>query len=59
MQLSLTDDEAVLLRDVLNRYLPSLREEVYKTENYAMRQDLKADEVLLKDLITRLNGSSD
>jgi hypothetical protein len=54
MQLSLTDDEAVLLQHVLNRYLPSLREEVYKTENYEMRQELKADEALLKELIGRL-----
>ncbi len=56
MQLSLTNDEAALLQNVLDRHLSLLREEVGKTENYAMRQDLKADEALLKGLIARLHA---
>lgn len=57
MQLSLTDPEAALLRNVLDRHLSLLREEVYKTENYRMRQELKADEELLKGIIGRLQPS--
>ena len=56
MQLSLSDDEAALLQNVLDRHLSLLREEVGKTENYQMRQELKADEALLKGLIARLQA---
>jgi hypothetical protein len=58
MQLSLTDEEAALLRNVLERHLSLLREEVGKTENYQMRQELKADEALLKGLIARLQTAA-
>ncbi|MGH2611376.1 MAG: hypothetical protein ACRDHF_20050 [Tepidiformaceae bacterium] len=58
MQLSLTADEATLLRNVLDRHLSLLREEIGKTENYQMRQDLKADEALLKGLIARLQTAA-
>ncbi len=58
MQLSLTADETTLLRNVLDRHLSLLREEIGKTENYQMRQDLKADEALLKGLIARLQAAA-
>jgi hypothetical protein len=54
MNLELTDDEVVLLHRVLENYLPTLREEVYKTEKFEWRESLKQDEVLLKSLIARL-----
>jgi hypothetical protein len=57
MRLSLDDREAALLRNVLDRHLSSLKEEVYKTENFQMRQELKADEALLKGIIARLEPS--
>jgi hypothetical protein len=54
MDLSLTEEEARLLQHILSRYLPELRDEVYKTENYQWRQDLKHDEEVLKALIAKL-----
>ncbi|MEX0784184.1 MAG: hypothetical protein WD557_16200 [Dehalococcoidia bacterium] len=58
MQLSLTNDETALFRNILDRQLSLLREEVGKTENYQMRQDLKADEALLKGLIARIHAAA-
>jgi hypothetical protein len=54
VELKLSQGEASLLTRVLTNYLPDLREEVYKTENYEWRESLKADEVVLKSLIARL-----
>ena len=54
MKLDLTDEELQLLRQMLKNRLPDLREEVYKTERYDWRQELKQDEVVLKGLIAKL-----
>ncbi|HEY7270912.1 MAG TPA: hypothetical protein VH951_13890 [Dehalococcoidia bacterium] len=56
MELHLDEDELAVLRAVLGRYLPELREEVYKTENYDLRQALKKDEEVVKALIERVGG---
>ena len=58
MDLTLTTDEAALVRNILDRHLSLLREEIGKTENYNMRQDLKGDEVTLKALLQRLEGAT-
>ena len=57
MQLDLNEDEASALVDALNYYIPQLREEIGKTENYDMREDLKAQEGTLTALIAKLGGS--
>lgn len=54
MNLSLESNEAALLRQILTTYVANLREEVYKTENYDWRQELKQDEETIKRLIVRL-----
>lgn len=54
MQLILQPEEAALLKRVLATYLSDLRAEVYKTENYDLRQDLKRDEAALKAILARL-----
>lgn len=54
MQLDIDAKEADLLKRVLDRYLGDLRAEIYKTENAAMRADLKGDEVMIKALLGRL-----
>ena len=54
MQLSLTDDEKGALIEILNQVLPNLREEVYKTESFDYREQLKRQEALIKGLLTRL-----
>jgi hypothetical protein len=56
MELQLTPEELELVTRIFKNYLPNLREEVYKTENYDWRQALKQDEVVLKGLIQRLEA---
>jgi hypothetical protein len=53
VELKLNDDEARLLARILKNYLPDLREEVYKTENFEWRESLKQDEQILKALIAK------
>ena len=55
MQLTLNDRQVDLLSRILRNYLPELRGEVYKTENYDWRQELKADEAVIKELIALLD----
>ena len=54
MVLRLSPAEHRVLSELLSNALGNLREEVYKTENYDWRQDLKQRELLLKDLLGRL-----
>ncbi|HEY3110051.1 MAG TPA: hypothetical protein VGL23_14910 [Chloroflexota bacterium] len=54
MELVLTDEEVRLLRDVLTNHIGDLRSEITHTERYALRQDLKHDEELLRALVARL-----
>lgn len=56
MELTLSGEEHTLLGQILERYLSLMREEIGKTENYRMRQELKSDEVVLKGMIARLKG---
>jgi hypothetical protein len=57
MQVNLDANEVAALVDVLNSYIPQLREEIGKTENYNMREELKAQEQTLIGLLTKLGGS--
>jgi len=54
MQLVLDEEERKTLEEVLSEALPNLREEVYKTENYDYREQLKRRETVLKALLERL-----
>jgi hypothetical protein len=54
MHLELRDEEAALLKTVLEQFVSDLRMEIADTENYDFRQGLKADEETLKSLIARL-----
>ena len=58
MQIALTEEEKSTLVDVLNEVLPDLREEVYKTENYDYREELKRREQVVKSLLTRLGSQN-
>lgn len=53
-QLTLNQDEAEMLKDVLVSYLSDLRMEIADTDMQDFREGLKAKEVFLKDLINRL-----
>jgi hypothetical protein len=54
MELPLQPAEASLLHRVLTSYLSDLRMEISNTEQYEFREELKADEALIKGLIARL-----
>lgn len=54
MDLTLQPNEAALVRRILANYLSDLRAEVYKTENFELRQELKADETAIRSIIERL-----
>jgi hypothetical protein len=50
MQLLLSDEDAILLRDLLADYLPALRREVARTEKHELRHLL----VLRQEVVERL-----
>jgi hypothetical protein len=54
-QIELTDQEAELLRDVLEEYVSDLRMEVASTESMDFREALKEKERILKELVERLS----
>jgi len=57
MQVTLQENEVVALLAVLDQYIPSLREEIGKTENYDYREELKTQEAALTGLVAKLGGS--
>ncbi len=57
MQITLTNDEAKRLVEILDALLPDLREEVYKTENFHLREELKRREALVKSLLDKLGSA--
>jgi hypothetical protein len=56
MQVTVTHEEAQVLADLLNVYLPELREEAYKTESLALREQLQRRETVLSALLIRLGA---
>ena len=54
MQLLLSDDESVLLRDLLADYLPALRREVARTEQHELRHLMVQRQDLVEQLLERL-----
>jgi hypothetical protein len=54
MQLMLSDGEAVLLRDLLADYLPTLRREVARTEQHDLRHLMVERQDLVERLIEEL-----
>lgn len=57
MQVNLNEGEVSALLEALNYYIPQLRAEIGKTENYDMREELKAQETALTALVAKLGGS--
>lgn len=58
MELYLRANEVELLQSILSKYLSDLRMEIVSTEEYDLRQDLKQDEVMVKELLERLRHSA-
>jgi hypothetical protein len=54
MQIDLTDEEARVLRDVLEGLLPDLRREIARAEDRAFRHQLVLRQELSERLIARL-----
>jgi DNA-binding MarR family transcriptional regulator len=54
MQLELTDAEQELLANLLDNAMRELKEEIYKTETYDYKEQLKEREALLVGLLTRV-----
>lgn len=58
MQFALSEEERQTLLETLNEALPDLREEVYKTESFDYREQLKRREALLKEILGRLSAAA-
>lgn len=54
MQLTLTEREAELLRELLRDYLPSLQREVARTEQHDLRHGLVERQDLVEQLLERI-----
>ena len=57
-QIALTDDEAEMLKHILENYLSDLRMEVADTDRKDFREELKEREFFLKNLIQRLTDQA-
>ena len=54
-KLILTGKEEMMLKEILESFLSDLRMEVADTDSKKYREDLKEQEVFLKDIIQRLS----
>jgi len=54
MQIDLSSEEFTLLVELLRRNYQELREEIYKTEDYRFKTDLRAKEKLIESLLQKL-----
>ncbi len=57
MQVNLEQNEVTALIEALSSYIPQLREEIGKTENYDMREGLKAQQAALNSVLSKIGGS--
>ena len=55
-QITLTQEEAATLREVLSSYVSDLRMEVADTDSSQFRENLKREEALLKKLLQQLDA---
>jgi hypothetical protein len=58
MQLTLTDSEAEILRDLLLAYLPELEREVARTERHSLRHALVQRLELVERLLEQLGSTT-
>jgi hypothetical protein len=58
MQLTLSDSEAEILRDLLLAYLPELEREVARTERHTLRHALVERQELVERLLEQLSSTT-
>jgi len=58
MQLVLTDQESVVLRGLLEAYLPDLRREVARTEDHGLRHELVRRQELAERMLEQLGRAA-
>ena len=58
MQVTLTDHETVLLRDLLHDYLPDLKREVARTEQHELRHLYVERQELVERLLGQLQPTA-
>ena len=58
MQIDLSDDEARVLRELLDGVLPDLKREIARAEDRTFRHQLVLRQELAERLVSRLAGSS-
>jgi hypothetical protein len=54
MQLVVTDQDAIVLRGLLEAYLPELRREVARTEDHGLRHELVRRQELAERMLEQL-----
>ena len=57
MELTLSSKDFVLLKQVLERYIPNLRMEIAGTENAEWRKSMHEDEDRAKQILARLEAA--
>ena len=57
MDITLQPNEVAAVLEALNYYLPQLREEIGRTEDYDLREGLKAQAAILTTIVERLGGT--
>jgi hypothetical protein len=58
MNLQLTEDERTLLADLVDDAISNIRDEVYHTETFQIRDELKQREALLDGLQQKLAAAA-
>jgi hypothetical protein len=56
MNLELTDDEAAMIRSLLDAAMRDLRSEISHTDKTSFRRGLKDDEATIRGVLERLGG---
>jgi hypothetical protein len=54
-QITLTDEEAAILREALRSYVADLRMEIADTDSMQFRENLKREEAILKKFLQQLD----
>jgi hypothetical protein len=58
MQVTLTEPESEYLEGLLEKALGELREEVYHTDDPRFKDDLKAEEAILRNILAKLSAKA-